>query len=277
MKRFIAALVICATYSLAHAEDPVRWIVYYDDEKPAEAFIDYDIIAFDRDYHPSLRELQNQGKTLLGYISFGEAEAYREDFATIQQLGVLLEENPMWPGHYIVDIRDPAWTKYVIEEVMPDVIQSGFDGIIVDTLDSIEALEARHPERYAGMVDGAVKMVKAVRTHYPNITIMINRGFDTLPRIAGDIDYVLAESIMVKHLPDDETYTLFPDAIYQDYVDQLDALQKQAPHLEVVTVDYWDPTDHKGIRHIYDTQRAQGFIPYVTTIGLDRVHQEPAQ
>lgn len=270
----ILAIFILSGVCAARAEEPPRWIVYYGSEEPVDSFLDYDIIAFDREHHPPLRQLQNRGKILLGYVSFGEAETYRQDFEAIKELGVLLEENPDWPGHYIVDIRNPIWTKYIIETAIPYILHQGFNGIIVDTIDSIEYLEEREPEKYKGMTEGAVSMVKAVRQHYPELKIMINRGFKTLPEIADDIDYVLAESILVKHLPGDKSYELFPQDVYDWYADSLRALKDKAPHLTVVSVDYWDMNDKEGVRHIYETQRANGYLPYVTTIDLMAVHPE---
>lgn len=274
MHRLLITFLFCSWFGVCHAEAPKKWVVYYGDKEPAESFLEYDVIAFDRDNHPPLRQLLNRDRALLGYVSFGEAEKYRHDFKDIEALGVLLEENPSWPGHFVVDIRKPQWTKYVIEVVIPDIMHQGFNGIIIDTLDSVEDLEASDSKKYEGMTQAAIRMVHAVRVHYPKLKIMVNRGFNTLPGIAKDIDYVLAESVMVQHQPDDKTYKLFPPEVYQEYVGRLNDLKKQAPHLTIVSVDYWDMNDPAGIKHIYDTNRANGYLPYVTTIDLNNFHPE---
>ena len=74
--------IVTASLSLAHStyaaeQKTERWVVYYTDKLPASAFEQYDLIAFDSDSHPPIADLKAKGKTLLGYISFGEAEDYR--------------------------------------------------------------------------------------------------------------------------------------------------------------------------------------------------------
>ena len=63
---------------------------------------------------------------------------------------------------------------------------------------------------------------------------------------------------------------------YDDSVALLRKAQSRNPALAVYTLDYWDPDDAAGIARIYAMQRASGFIPYVATIGLDRIVPEPA-
>jgi hypothetical protein len=54
-------------------------------------------------------------------------------------------------------------------------------------------------------------------------------------------------------------------------------LKKRFPKLQIMSLDYWDPADTKGVATIYSTQRANGFIPYVSTIELNRVVEEPSR
>lgn len=42
-----------------------------------------------------------------------------------------------------------------------------------------------------------------------------------------------------------------------------------------MTLDYWNPADTAGLRRIYRAQRANGFLPYVATVELDRLVPEP--
>ncbi len=280
---FILSLSLYLLPLPSHAQDAQprmeppdkQWVVYYRDALPSTAFEDYDIIVFDRDTHPSVRNLTAKGKTVLGYLSAGEAEQYRADFAQVQATHALMEENPNWPGHYVVDVRNPEWTRYLIEDVIPVILQRGFHGIFVDTLDSVEDLEVQNPEKYKGMIDASARMIKAIRHHYPTIKIMINRGFRVMPQIAQDVDYFLAEGILVNYDFEGGNHTLFPDAIYEEYVQKMLAFKEAASHLQLVTLDYWDMEDTETVREIYRRHRVNGFLPYVTTIELDRVDAEP--
>ena len=45
------------------------------------------------------------------------------------------------------------------------------------------------------MTPAAAKLVRMIRQNYPQIKIMVNRAYDILPEIGGQIDYVLGESV----------------------------------------------------------------------------------
>ncbi len=252
-----------------------NWIVYYSNTHKSSEFSDYDVIVFDRDKHPPIQNLKAAGKTLLGYVSAGEAEKYRPDYKTIQDKNLLMEENPHWPGHFSVDVRNPEWTRYLVEDVIPSIIQRGFHGIFVDTLDSVEDLEVQQPQKYKGMIKASANMIKTIRHHYPDLKIMINRGFEIMPYIAQDVDYLLLEGVMVNYDFEGGNHKLFPDHIYQEYVQKVKALKIKAPHLKVMALDYWHMDDTNMIKTIYKRHRQNGFLPYVTTIELDRLDKEP--
>src|SRR3546814_17068918 len=79
-------------------------------------------------------------------MSLGEMESWRPDFAAVKASGVLLDENPHWPGSYFVDIRNPAWQKRILDTLAPAVWAQGFHGFFLDTLDNPGHLERLRPE-----------------------------------------------------------------------------------------------------------------------------------
>jgi polysaccharide biosynthesis protein PelA len=252
-----------------------KFAIYYSDQHADSEFASYDVIVFDRENHPQLSNLNSKGKVILGYVSGGELDSARSDFNEIKQEHILLEQNPNWKNSYIVDVRSPRWTAHLIEDVIPEILRKGFDGIFIDTLDSIEDLEAKNPRKYRGMTQGAVNMIKTIRRHYPQMKIMVNRAYKILPRVARDIDYVLAESTLAQYNFSTGNSSLFPDEIYEEYVTKAEKLKRQAPHLQIMTVDYWDMNDLAGVRKLYIKQRENGFIPYVTTVDLENIHHNP--
>lgn len=260
---------------LEHQENPERWAVYYGDKAEPEVFVPYDIIVFDSEKHPLLRPLKARGKTLLGYLSLAEAETYRYWFEELRAAGVLMEENPAWPGHFAIDLRRPEWAEMIIEKMIPLILQSGFNGVMLDTIDTALELEEKDPKKYAGMKVAAVKLVKAIRTHYPQLKIMVNRGFSILPEIEQEIDMVLAESIFISYDFKTGKHGRFPKEVYEEYSGLLKAAQKRAPHLQVFTLDYWPAKDTQRVKMIYEAQRKQGFIPYVSTVDLQTETREP--
>lgn len=267
---FLAAASLCAAPPAA-----VKWAVYYSDTAPVSALLPFDLLVFDSDSHPDLRALSERGKTAVGYLSIGEVANSRSYFEAVRSQGILLQENQNWPGSYFVDVRDGRWTKRVIEQLVPSILRRGFKGVFLDTVDNAVYLEQQSPTRYKGMMTAMVNLIKAIRRNYPQARIIVNRGFEILPKIEKDIDMVLGESMYTTYDFETKKYSVVPQAEYRQQAKVLTDAKRRRPQLTILTLDYWDPADSAFIRQIYAAQRASGFNPYVATIELDRVVQEP--
>ncbi len=260
--RIVLAILITCFFTPAHAADKgqEKWVVYYGDALTADNFAAYDLIVFNSEKHPALRPLRNQKKTLLGYLSLDEVAKSQPDFETIKSLGVLLGENKNQPGHYIIDVRNPQWIKYIIEEKIPAILFQRFDGIMLDSVGTLIQ---------AGMKDATLTLLSAIRMHYPSTKIMLNSGFAIYPEAAKSIDMVLAENTLVDST-DSKHLKRFDDATYNRNVAVLNDARKVNPALKIYTLDYWQPADRKGIDEIYKRHRDNHFIPYVATPDLQK-------
>lgn len=265
--RLILLLLLSFFCAPALAEATERWTVYYSDKLPTETFSSFDTIVFDSDSHPPLAPLKAQGKTLLGYISLGEAEKYRSYFTKIKEKGLLYKANKAWKDHIIIDVRKVEWAQMVLDELIPNILAQGFDGIMIDTIDSVT--------QYDDMQQSAVALIKAIRARYPHIKIMLNRGFEILPLVAKDIDMVMAESTYTDWKFDKKKAVLLSESLQQDYLRILQDAQLASPTLKIYTIDYWSLKDIAGVKRIYARQRAQGFVPYVGKVDLQSVYEEP--
>lgn len=259
----------------AEEEKPERWVVYYGSDLPSDRFLPYHVIVFDTEKSPPLRPLMNRGKELLGYLSIGEAESFRHDFKQIKEMGALLEENPDWPNHYIVDIRNKQWVKYLIEVKIPEILHKKFDGLMLDTLDSPLYLWEKDKQKYAGMDEAAIDLIATIRKHYPKVKVMLNRGFHVLPEVAPFIDMSLAESIVVNYQGESKEPTFFPSEVTESYVKIIDQAKQINPALKIYSLEYWPVSDVEKIKAIYAQQRERGYIPYVTSIDLMQEFAEP--
>ncbi len=258
-----------------------HWAVYYNDVLPAEEFLPYDLLVFDDAAHPPLHHLKTPERLLLGYVSFGESGASRP-FAVHDTPGIKLKENPSWPGNFILDARKPEWKKFLIETHIPSILAQGFDGIFIDTLDSPLFLALSQPEKYPGLYEALVELLKETRRAFPDIVIALNRGFDVdegytiLPDVAREIDFLLVESSLTDHDFESKKQHFQPVENYQRVLKFVKQAQQENPALKVLSLDYWDPQDSCGVKRIYETQRRQGFIPQVSTLALDTLYPEPA-
>lgn len=260
--------------SQARAAGYEPWVVYYHAELPAKAFFDYRLAVFDADRHPPLQPLFDRDILLLGYISFGEIENNRAGFEEAKQHGYVLMENAAWPGSYFVDVRDPRWKERVLRQAAA-VWDQGFHGFFLDTLDNPPHLEGTDPQKYAGMTAAAADLVLALRAQYPKAKIMLNRGFELHERVAGAIDFLLAESTRTTLDSTGKSYARSSQADFETYLSRIRMLQQRNPKLQVMSLDYWNPDDVAGIKALYTEMRGHKMLPYIATPALDRVVPEP--
>lgn len=278
MKGWIMVLsLLSSLFSFGHSTEPPpkKWVVYYGPNIPPERFSDYQVVVLEPDHHPDIGLLLEQGKTVLGYISLGEISNTRGYFSDVEKEGILYSVNPNWPESRYVDMRSSKWTCKVVQELIPAILFQRFSGIFIDTIDNAEAMEKSDPVAFKGMKDAAIQLIKTIRLHYPEIKIMLNRGFAVLPKLNHIIDMELAESIYTQYDFQSGKNSLVNEEIYRELSDQLKGLQKSNPHLELYSLDYWNPQDGEGVKTIYNRQRKEGFIPYVSTTSLSEIIPEP--
>jgi uncharacterized protein (TIGR01370 family) len=251
------------------------YAVYYSDKEPIEKFEPFDLLVLDSTHYPPLQQLREQGKVLLGYISLGEVEKRNHYYREMREANILLQENRNWPDSYYTDLRSSKWQKLVIEQLVPDILLKGFDGIFIDTLDSPLDLERRDPAKFSGMTQSTIRLIRKLRENFPGMIIMVNRGYEVLQDIAPYIDLHLGESVYADYNFAKKSYGRVKDSDYRRQVEWLQAAKQKNPNLQVMTLDYASPEDQRSLREIYRTQRKNGFVPYVATVKLDRIVPEP--
>lgn len=265
-----ASLVLLAA-CMTFLQKNERFAILYNSNATPEQLKKYDLLVFHQDNHPDLAMLRPQ-QTVLAYLNLGEAD--EGHLSEEQKTYLALKRNEIWNAD-MVDIRHPEWQKLVVEYYAKRIMNAGFDGFILDTIDNAVYLEQIDPQQHSGMRLAAINLIKKLRETYPSALIMLNRGFEIWPDVAPYADMALAESTLTGY--NFETQTAFPHkpetlAYYQDKIKKA---QNSNPHMKIYSVDYWDTADVEGVKQIYRQQRQNGLIPYVSTPMLDAIHDEP--
>lgn len=261
--------LICL-FALAFAtscSEPVGWAAYYGDNASPRQLNDYGLVVLDRHYPYDLKTLKNNHTRVIGYLSIGEVTTGDPWFEKTKSNGLLLHENPRWKGSHTVDIRNPLWQQIILQEALPSLLSQGFEGVMLDTLDSPLALE----KTKAGMHAAAKRLVKEIRQNYPQLIIIQNRGYEVLEDTAPDLNYVIAESTFTNVGGDDHKYLLREQA-EQDYA--LNYLQKAraaAPKLRVLGLEYWDPSDKKMNVQLFEKMCKNNMLPFVSVPSLNQI------
>jgi len=233
------------------------------------------LLVLEPDFPRPVTPLRAEGSRLLGYISMGEVHGGRPFVPELERAGALRQPNPNWPEARLVDLRDPTWTKLVLDRLVPAILEKGYDGIFMDTLDNAEALERQDADRNKGMTAAAARLVAAIRERFPGITIMMNRGYALLPAVATRIDLVLGEAMASRWNFADGRYEMTSADDWAWQAGHLLAARQLNPRLVLATLDYWDPQDEATVASLYARERTAGFQPYVSTLALDRLIPEP--
>jgi len=104
--------------------------------------------AFTKAEIDQLRRKANGGSRLvLCYISIGEAEDYRPYWQPEWETDPpewLLEENPQWAGNYRVQYWNEDWKAIITgnaDSYLGKILNSGFDGVYLDLVDSFWKFE----------------------------------------------------------------------------------------------------------------------------------------
>jgi polysaccharide biosynthesis protein PelA len=271
---FVDFAIRAALAGVRGASHDQRFLVYYG-RAGQDTIRRYDLAVLDSEIEGEIPPYRRPGGMLLGYLSLGEIHGGRGYSSELDREGLLLGPSPHWPEARIIDMRAARWRDRVVTQLVPDILARGFDGLLFDTLDNAEALERRDPTRLAGMVEGAAELVRAVRRSFPKVPIMINRGYAVLPRIAGQFDMLLGESVRATFDAGSHTYRMVPEDGFTWQVERMRMARERDRRLRLFSLDYWNPEDQDGIGRIYALQRANGFVPYVATFDLTRIVSEP--
>jgi len=238
-------------------------------------------------------------KTILAYLSVGEAEDYRDywDPGWVDESGDpipgvapewLGPTNPDWPGNYKVRYWHPEWEALIMgTPAGPDktpldrIIDQGFDGVYLDIIDAYEFWSSPEGGSELTRMDARIRMIEFIENiaEYARITRGV-AGFLVFPQNAGEIirdddDQFDAETdryfaaisgIGQEDLFYDELTPQPPENV--DYV--LDQLREFYIRSKTVLVtDYVIDQDKPGsgindarVSDFYTRCRAEGFVPY---------------
>lgn len=254
----------------------LAWGVDYSAKTDPALARRFDLLVLEPHHDRPIAPLRGPGATLLGYVSFGEVERSRPYFGALADASVLGPSNPNWPDARLADLRRPEWRDALLEDIIPDILSRGFDGIFIDTMDNAEAMERDDPGANAGMIAAGAALLAAARARFPSIHIMLNRGYAVVPLAAGSFDILLAEALSSRWSFANRRYERTSDADWQWQADRLRSARQANPALTLAALDYWDPADRAGVGALYARSRAAGCAPYVATLALDRLLPEPA-
>ena len=118
------------------------------------------------------------GKTIYSYLNAGSLETFRPYYDRFEQY--TLDGYYGWPGEYWMDITQPDWQDFVVDELAAALCEKGVDGFFIDNFD----VYYNYPDEV--VYTSAINILDRLKKQY-GLYIIIN-GADTFVErlIEGD-------------------------------------------------------------------------------------------
>lgn len=131
----------------------------------------------------SVIRMQKSGTLVLAYLSIMEISPTdpqvkmlkTEDFLYIDGQPVINREY----GNYLLDLRSRRWLGLLFHRVGKLIIQSGYDGLFLDTIGDVESAELDSGARDLQLM-AAVDFIRRIRSMYPSLIMVQNCGLERL-------------------------------------------------------------------------------------------------
>lgn len=213
-----------------------------------------------------VKELSDNGTYVIAYITVGEDDSLNtgDGLGENGYASYYIYENgaPKMNGNwnsYFVDAGNPVWQAKIIDRAR-QIISYGVDGLFLDTLDTVDIA----PETLGGMVS----LVKLLKSTFPDIKLIANRGFNVLQYISQYIDGLMFESFNTTYNFElGMVVDLDPAAVaYNEYTacNIINAVRRY-DYFPVFALDYVNELEFNYMpQAYYDRSWQYDFIPYTS-------------
>ncbi len=226
-----------------------------------------------------IARLKALGVVTVGYITVGEDDTLRvgDGSGPAGKAGWYFDrdhdgqpdQNPVWKS-YFANPTDPAWRADRVAEARRLVEVEGYDGIFLDTIDTV----ARFPDTE----DGMVQLVVDLREALPDAPIILNQGYGLLDRLAPLADAFMLESFTATFNFNTQQYQMnTPNSLdwHARKVDKFVRPVLEEHPLKVLVLDYARARDTANIQAAADRAATFGFLFAAAPIYLDDIYRTP--
>jgi len=239
---------------------------HYGNRPPWDALSAFDRVVLEPDHVPEKRlAALSRSSEVFAYVSVGEVDPGRQ-WRSQLPVDWLLGDNTHWNSS-VIDQSQAKWPEFFIEHVIKPLHDKGFRNYFLDTLDSYQ-LVAKTPEQRALQEDGLVRLIRLIKTRYPQSKLFFNRGFEILPRVHNLVSAVAAESLYAGWDPATQRYRPVKEADRKWLGDKLQRIQEEYK-LPVTVIDYLPSSQRVEARQVAEKISKLGFTPWVTNANID--------
>jgi hypothetical protein len=237
--------------------------VDYSAQPNPDHLLAYDLSILHPEASADLAPGQKLGNRFLAYVSLIEVAADAPYRAEAEKAGIVFAgKNPVWNSD-LADPADPKWRAFVVENLARPAMARGFDGFLLDTVDSLRLLGDSAASR-----EGLAELIRSLKREFPGKSLVMNRGFDLTHEMGKSIvDGVLVESVFQTFDPATREYKAVDPAISRGLQDQIAKVRTLG--LPVYVVDYLAPGNAEAATDTAKRIRALGAAPFLSTPELN--------
>jgi uncharacterized protein (TIGR01370 family) len=219
---------------------------------------------------PRLRVAELPPQTIrLGYLSVGEVNVETPPWRDRAPRSFLIEPNQNWPANVRVDVRDRRWQDRLLAEEAPRLLGMGFQGFMLDTIDTAPYLEGKDPARFAGSRQALREWTRVLRRTFPTAVVIAN-GAEALVDVAPFVDAYVVEGVFATYDFARRLYRRTTEAERGWKLARIDSAQ-QVARRPVFTIEYADIGDVELGRWATQESERHGFHPYVAVKDINTI------
>ncbi len=272
-RKLCTLLVLCvgligSSISIAADSTPASVAFYYGAKPPVNSLSQFDrVIVESENIRPSeLEKLKQHGSSAYAYLSMGEVgpqRAWKHLIKPEWTTGV----NTAWDST-VMDMTNAGWQRFVLQRV-DLLIQQGYDGLFLDTMDSYQINSTNDTTRNA-QEDALANLIYRIKRRHPSIKLISNRGFEVMDKVGVYLEAVAAESLYSRWNNEKAVYQPVPEADRQWLYSKL-AEAKSKHNLDIISIEYVAPANRDKAIEVARQITDLGFTPWVANPSLDYV------
>lgn len=226
---------------------------------------DFETIVIDAQYFTKreIDDFKSTGGKVYSYINIGSLEDFRDYYEAYKTL--TLGEYDHWEEEYWIDVSDERWQGFLINELIPSLLQKDIDGFFVDNCDVYYQYQTEQ------ILGGLSKIMRSLVD--TNKAVLINGGdvfLDDYCSEVGRWDDVITginqETVFSKILWDGDEFGVASQEDHEYFKEYIERYAKEGA--EIYLLEY--TRDKDLITSIKEYCGKQGFHYYISdSIELD--------
>lgn len=237
--------------------------LFYGEKAPLAELKAFDIAVVEPDHGYNPLRYRTPDSELFAYVAVAEVQPSRPYFKEIPAAWKMAR-NGDW-GSVVLDQTPAEWPKFFADKVVGPLWEQGYRGFFLDTLDSYR-LATSFDE--SAQQQGLIQVIETLHRRFPGIRLILNRGFEIVPRVQDKVFMVAAESLFRGWNAGGQRYEEVKISDREWLLGQLKTI-KESHGIPILGIDYVTPSDRKTTRETAERIRALGFVPWVTDSNLD--------